>query len=42
MKKMYKIASLQENVAIPVDFTYNMTPALWTIDGVSYDFDWFE
>ena len=42
MKEMYKIASLQENVAIPLDFTYNATPALWSIDGERHEFNWWE
>ena len=42
MKEMYKIASLQENVAIPLDFTYNATPALWSIDGEQHEFNWWE
>ena len=41
MKEMYKIASKQENVAVPLDFTYNHTPALWSIDGERYEFDWW-
>lgn len=42
MKEMYKIASLQENVAIPLDFTYNATPAVWSIDGERHEFNWWE
>ncbi len=42
MKEMYKIASKQENVAIPLDFTYNATPEKWSIDGEIVEFNWFE
>lgn len=42
MKEMYKIASKQENVAIPLDFTYNATPEKWSIDGKLVEFNWFE
>ena len=41
MKEMYKIASLQENVTAPIDYLYNSTPALWSIDGEIHEFDWW-
>lgn len=41
LKEMYKIASLQKNVTAPVDYLYNATPALWSIDGEICEFDWW-
>jgi pyruvate dehydrogenase E1 component alpha subunit len=42
MKEMYKIASLQKNVARPLDWLYNATPAKWSIDGKETSFLWFD
>ena len=42
MKEMYKIASEQKNVAIPLDWMYNATPAKWSIDGEETNFTWFD
>lgn len=42
MKEMYQFAAKQENVAIPLDFTYNATPETWSIDGETVNFNWFE
>ena len=42
MKEMYKIASEQKNVAVPLDWQYNATPAKWTIDGEEVSFCWFD
>lgn len=42
MKEMYKIASEQKNVAIPLDWGYNATPAKWSIDGEETSFCWFD
>ena len=25
----------------PIDYLYNSTPALWSIDGEVYEFDWW-
>lgn len=41
MKEMYKFASKQRNVAIPLDWQYNATPAKWSIDGEEASFVWF-
>ena len=41
MKEMYKIASLQQNVTAPIDYIYNSTPAIWSIDGEICEFDWW-
>ena len=42
MKEMYKIASEQKNIAIPLDWQYNATPAKWSIDGEENNFVWFD
>ena len=42
MQEMYKIASEQKNVAIPLDWQYNATPAKWSIDGEETSFVWFD
>ena len=42
MQDMYKIASEQKNVAIPLDWMYNATPAKWSIDGEETNFTWFD
>ena len=42
MKKLYKFASRQKNVAIPLDWQYNATPAKWSIDGEETTFHWFD
>ena len=42
MQEMYKIASEQKNVAIPLDWMYNATPAKWSIDGEETNFTWFD
>jgi len=42
MKEMYKIASEQKNVAVPLDWQYNATPAKWSIDGEEVSFQWFD
>ena len=42
MKEMYKLASEQKNVAIPLDWQYNATPAKWSIDGEETSFVWFD
>ena len=41
MKRAYKIASECRNVAKPLDWRYNATPALWEIDGERVEYDWF-
>ena len=42
MQEMYKIASEQKNVAIPLDWQYNANPAKWSIDGEETSFVWFD
>ena len=40
MKEMYKIASEQKNIAIPLDWQYNANPKKWSIDGEEVSFKW--
>ena len=41
MRKLYAIASKQSNIAKPLDWKYNATPAKWEIDGEEVSFNWF-
>lgn len=42
VKKLYTLASEQKNKAIPLDWRYNSSPALWSIDGKEERFFWFD
>ncbi len=41
MRDMYRYAEKQNNVAIPLDWKYNATPTLWSIDGETKEFTWW-
>ena len=42
LKEAFRINSVQQNAAIPLDWTYNNTPSLWEIDGETEEFDFIE
>lgn len=42
LKEAFRINSVQQNTAFPLDWTYNNTPALWEIDGEKEEFDFIE
>lgn len=42
IKEAFRINSVQENTAVPLDWTYNNIPARWMIDGKTEEFDFTE
>lgn len=42
LKEAFRINSIQQNVAEPTDWMYNVTPSNWNIDGKEEKYDFFD
>ncbi len=42
LKNAFKIASVQKDRLVPVDWMENICPSKWTLNGNEISFDWFE
>ena len=42
LKEAFRINSIQQNVAEPTDWMYNVTPSNWKIDGKEEKYDFFD